>query len=86
VTRNNYKRLAESRLEMLNQNTIGCRYVLWQESGVKRVYKQADGQSGYSQFGGGFLTWQEVFTFLDGARETLFAIEYGDMRAPQIRS
>ena len=86
MTRNNYKRLAESRLEMLNQHASGCRYVLWQESGVKRVYKQTDGQSGYSQFGTGFVSWQEVFTFLDGARETLFAIEYGDIVAPQVRS
>jgi len=81
--RENWKRICEARLEYLNDRARGGRFMLWNESNVKRIYYQAEGESGYSQFGSGYTSWTELSSFLDGVRETLFGIEYGTISPPK---
>jgi hypothetical protein len=75
----NWKAICEGRLALLNEHAVGCEYLLWNESGVKRVYQKYEGMPGYSQFGGGHTSWAELAAFLDGAREVIYGIEYGDI-------
>lgn len=83
--RENWRRICEVRLEHLNDRAIGGQFMLWNESGVKRVYKQTEGHSSYSQFGEGFTSWRELASFLSGAREVLAGIEYGTINPPAAR-